>query len=201
VNRLRIYTAWNNRNASTLTHTQHWLTCLYVRTHSQPVAASAFSGLRAIIVTIIANATISFGKFVSVHSLMDSATFMDGIVMEQITPGPVVITATFTGYWLYGLLGGLVVTVSVFLPSFLMVVGIVPYYDRLRKSVYFNRAIAGILPSFIGLLLSVNIRFALSVPWNLYHAFLASAALVALLLKVEIFWVVLIGIVISILIL
>ena len=112
-------------------------------------------------------------EFVSVRSLMDSTTFMDGIVMGQITPGPIVITATFIGYWLYGLPGGLVATVTVFLPSFLLVVGIVHDYDRLRKLVYFNRAIAGILPSFVGLLLSVNIRFALNVPWNLYHAFFA----------------------------
>ena len=55
---------------------------------------------------------------------MDSRTFLDGIALGQATPGPIVITATFVGYMQYGLAGGLVATLGIFLPSFLLVVGI-----------------------------------------------------------------------------
>ena len=82
-----------------------------------------------------------------------------------------------------------------------MVVGVVPYYDRLRASVYFSRGISGILSSFVGLLLSVTIQFALDVPWDVPRIVLASVALVALLLRADVLWVVLAGIAVSIMIL
>ncbi len=76
---------------------------------------------------------------------------------------------------------------SVFLPSFLIVIGITPYFDRLRGSLYFNKAIGGILCSFVGLLLSVTIRFALNIPWDFPRILLGSAVFMALLLKADIF--------------
>jgi chromate transporter len=82
-----------------------------------------------------------------------------------------------------------------------MVVGVAPYFDRLRASDYFSRCMAGILASFVGLLLSVTIQFALSVSWDCPKILLAAAALTALLLKVDVLWVVLAGVVVSLLIL
>ena len=145
-----------------------------------------------------ASVPLMLHQVVDVYAWMDASAFMNGIALGQATPGPIVITATFVGYWLYGLGGAVVATLCVFLPSFLMVIGVVPYYDRLRESAHFNRAIAGVLASFVGLLASVTIRFALNVPWDLARVLLASAALGSLLLQVDILWVVLVGIVVSI---
>jgi len=145
-----------------------------------------------------ASIPLMFHEIVEVRSWMDASTFLNGIALGQVTPGPIVITATFVGYLLNGLLGGLIATVAVFLPSFLMVVAIVPYFDKLRASARFNKAIGGILCSFVGLLLSVTIRFGLNVPWDLPRAFLTSATFIALSLNVDILWVVLIGSVISV---
>jgi len=142
-----------------------------------------------------------FHEVVDVRSWLDSHTLLNGIALGQITPGPIVITATFVGYVLYGPLGALIGTVSVFLPSFLIVIGITPYFDSLRSSLYFNKAIGGILCSFVGLLVSVTIRFALNIPWDFPRILLGSAVFAALLLKVDIFWVVLIGTVISVIVL
>lgn len=145
-----------------------------------------------------ASVPLMFHEIVEVRSWLDGPTFLNGIVLGQVTPGPIVITATFVGYLLYGLVGGIIATISVFLPSFLILIGIVPYFDRFRSSPYFNRAMIGILCSFVGLLLTVTILFALNVPWDLIRLLLGSAALIALLLKIDILWVVLIGTVISI---
>jgi chromate transporter len=139
-------------------------------------------------------------EVVTVRSWLDAATFMDGIAMGQITPGPIVITSTFIGYMIEGLPGAVVATVFIFLPSFLLVVAIEPYFHRLSLSPYFQRIIRGILCSFIGLLLSVVVRFSLELTWDIPKALLAVAALVALLLKVDILWVILAGVVISVLI-
>jgi len=108
-----------------------------------------------------------------------------------------VITATFIGYLLYGARGAMVATISIFLPSFLMVVGIAPYFEKLRSSPYFNKTVRGILCSFVGLLLSVTIRFALNVHWDLTHIIIGILAFALLLFKVDILWVVLAGTVIS----
>jgi chromate transporter len=138
-----------------------------------------------------------FHEVVDVRSWMDGSTFLSGIALGQITPGPIVVTATFVGYVMYGVMGAIVATISVFLPSILLLIGIVPYFDRLRASPYFNRAVEGILFSFVGLLLIVAIRFALYIPWDAYRIVLVFAAFVALLLRVNIVWVVLVGTVVS----
>ena len=144
-----------------------------------------------------ASVPLMFHEIVGVRNWMDSQTFMNGIVLGQVTPGPIVITATFIGYMLSGLFGGIIATLGIFLPSFMLVVAVSPYFDHLRTSPYFNKIIGGVLCSFVGLLLTVTIRFALNVHWDLFHTLLASGALVALLLKVDILWVVVIGAIIS----
>jgi chromate transporter len=140
---------------------------------------------------------LMFHEIVEVRSWMDGPTFLNGIVLGQFTPGPIVITATFVGYLVYGLPGALIATVAIFLPSFLMLISVAPWFDRVRSSPWFTRAIGGILCSFVGLLLTVTIRFALNVHWDWSHLVLAAAALTALVFKLDILWVVLGGTVIS----
>jgi chromate transporter len=48
--------------------------------------------------------------------------FVDSVAMGLITPGPVVIMATFGGYLIYGIVGAVVATAAVFLPVYLFVV-------------------------------------------------------------------------------
>jgi chromate transporter len=132
---------------------------------------------------------------------MDSKTFMDGIALGQVTPGPIVITATFVGYMVYGLSGAVVATIAIFAPSFFMLVIVAPFFDRLKNSVYFLRAIDGVFASFVGLLLFVCFKFATTVPWDVARILLGLAALAALIRKVEILYIVLAGAAISVFIL
>jgi len=145
-----------------------------------------------------ASVPLMFHEVVEVRQWLDGPTFLNGIVLGQVTPGPIVITATFVGYLLYGLWGGLLATISIFLPSFMVLVGLAPHFDRLRVSPAFNKIIGGVLCSFVGLLLTVTLRFAGDVQWNLPLGLLAGAALMALLLKVDILWVVVAGTVTSV---
>jgi len=144
---------------------------------------------------------LMFNEVVHVRAWMDSLTFLDGIALGQVTPGPIVITATFIGYLQYGLPGGVIATVFIFLPSFLIIAGTVPYYDRLRSSPWFNRALRGILYSFVGLLLSVTIRFGLNVPWDVIRIILAGGAFAALFFNVKLIYPVIAGIAVSLLLL
>jgi len=149
----------------------------------------------------LASIPLMFHEVVEVRFWMDGLTFLNGIALGQVTPGPIVITATFIGYLLYGLFGGLIASIFVFLPSFMMVVGIIPYFDRLRNLPYFKSVTTGILCSFAGLLLIVTMRFALDIPWDLHRILLGCAAFVALVLKIDILWVILSGAAISTIIL
>jgi chromate transporter len=83
------------------------------------------------------------------------------------------------------------------MPSFVLLVLIVPRFDRLRQNPHFQRAMRGILASFVGLLLSVTVRFGLAVPWSPASAVIACGSLTALMLKVEVPWVVLLGAIVS----
>ncbi len=136
-------------------------------------------------------------EVVTVKGWIGSKTFMDGIALGQITPGPIVITSTFVGYMAYGLSGAVVATAAIFTPSFLLVVAVTPIFDRLKRSAYFSGAMKGVLASFVGLLFFVTVRFAMAVPWDVAKTVLALAAFAALLKKIDILYVVLISIIIS----
>lgn len=140
-----------------------------------------------------ASVPLLFNEAVKMHHWLDGSTLMDGIVLGQATPGPIVITATFVGYLTHGILGSIVATLGIFMPSFLIVIAITPHFNRLRNSPFAANLIAGALCSFPGLLLIVTLHFAQSVRWDIARLLLAIAAFVALRLGVNIFWVVLAG--------
>jgi chromate transporter len=137
-------------------------------------------------------------EIVEVREWMDEKTFMNGIALGQVTPGPIVITATFVGYLLYGFWGSLVATISIFTPSFLMLVIVNLIFDRLKASPLFLKATKGILASFVGLLLYVLLKFGLAVPWDIFRVLLGVAALIALIKRIDLLYIIAIGAIISI---
>ncbi|MBI5556104.1 MAG: chromate efflux transporter [Deltaproteobacteria bacterium] len=136
---------------------------------------------------------LMFNEVVGVKHWLDSRTFMDGIALGQVTPGPIVITAAFVGSIMSGLPGAVVGTVSIFTPSLIMLTAVIPYFDRIQGNAVFQRAMHGVLVSFVGLLLSVTIRFILAVQWDVYQLLIAALAFLALRMKVDILWVVCVG--------
>ncbi len=145
-----------------------------------------------------ASVPIMLHEVVNVKHWMSMRVFMDGIAMGQVTPGPIVITATFIGYQVNGMLGALLATLAVFFPSFVILTLVVPYFDRMKVNPWFQCAMRGILASFIGLLLSVTVKFAFAVPWTPFSVLLTCAAFTALMLKVDVPWVVIPGAVLSV---
>ena len=66
-------------------------------------------------------------------ALMNRSEFLDGIALGQVTPGPILITATFVGYRAAGLAGAAVATAAIFLPSFVWILACAPHLPRLRS--------------------------------------------------------------------
>ncbi len=138
-------------------------------------------------------------EFVGVHGWMSEHVFMDGIALGQLTPGPIVITSAFVGYYLKGLTGSFFAAMYMFAPSFLIAVGSAPFVDRLLQSRIAVRALHGSLISLVGLLASVTVRFAGAVSWGWLEVLLGLAAFIALRKHVDILWVVLGGCILSLL--
>jgi len=147
-----------------------------------------------------ASVPLMLREVVELHRWMGPKTFMDGIALGQVTPGPIVITATFVGYSVQGLLGALVSTASIFLPSFILVIAVAPVFLRLNSLPLFRKGIDGILCSFVGLLASTAVRLGMSLAWDLPRAAIAAAAFIALMLRVNLLWIVFGVVILSLLI-
>lgn len=137
-------------------------------------------------------------EVVDLKGWLDYRTFMDGIALGQVTPGPIVITATFVGYLTYGLAGAVLATIAIFTPSFLILLIISPFFDKLKTSNYFLKIMKGILASFVGLLFFVMVKFSINIQWDLTKIVLGMAALIALFKKVEVLYIVILGAIISV---
>jgi chromate transporter len=140
-----------------------------------------------------ASVPLMLHEIVNVRHWLENKVFMDGIALGQVTPGPIVITATFVGFQVAGFPGALVGTLCIFAPSFLMVLITVPYLDRLQKSHIFRHALRGVLASFVGLLTAVAISFGSAIAWSVPVALIAVAAFIALRFGIDLVWVVLAG--------
>ena len=84
--------------------------------------------------------------------------FLAGYGAAQAVPGPLFTFAAYLGAvmrpWPTGWLGALVALVAIFLPSFLLVVGALPFWDALRARPAFQAALLGINAAVVGLLLA-----------------------------------------------
>ena len=99
---------------------------------------------------------------VDVHRWMDHQTFADGMAFGQITPGPVLITATFIGYKVAGVLGAVATTIAAFLPSFVMTVFAGASLNRFRTNFLVQSFLAGVAPAVVGMLAAAGVSLAKS---------------------------------------
>jgi len=84
--------------------------------------------------------------------------FIAGYGAAQAVPGPLFTFSAYLGTMLYGgpnaWMGGVFTLAAIFLPSFLLVIGAVPFWDRLRGLGSFRGATRGINAAVVGLLLA-----------------------------------------------
>lgn len=88
--------------------------------------------------------------------------FIDAVTLGQITPGPVVISATFIGYKVYGFLGAIVATISVILPSFVMICLATQAIRRFRENEILANFFRGARIAVIGLIFEAGLSIGKS---------------------------------------
>jgi len=103
--------------------------------------------------------------------------FLDAVAMGLITPGPVVITATFIGYLVGGFAGATVATVAIFLPIYFGVVIPGPWFVRHRDNDQIKAFVRGATAAASGAIAGVTIIVAQQAVVDGATACIALAAL------------------------
>ncbi len=89
---------------------------------------------------------------------VNNETFLAGYGAAQAMPGPLFTFAAFLGASMNiapnGWVGGVVCLFAIFAPSFLLIIGAMPFWERLRRSVRVQAALSGINAMVVGLLLA-----------------------------------------------
>lgn len=88
------------------------------------------------------------------HGWLTHREFVEAFALGQVTPGPVLITATFIGYRVAGTLGALVATVSIFLPSLVLTIVAGSSLRRFRANRQVQAFLRGVTPAVVGLLVA-----------------------------------------------
>lgn len=138
---------------------------------------------------------------VAVHHWLTNRQFVDGLALGQITPGPVLITATFIGYRVLGILGAVIATLAVFAPGGLAMYFVVHQHEQLKQLRWLQAMVRGIIAGFIGVLLAVMVSLSIQsiTGWKTALFALASAA-VLIFAKKDPLWVIIGGAILSVLV-
>ena len=87
------------------------------------------------------------------YAWLDQRQFLVAVAIGMISPGPVVITATFVGYLVAGFWGSVVSTIGIFLPSFILVLIAAPILARHRANTNVQGFVKGAFGAAIGTIL------------------------------------------------
>ena len=91
-----------------------------------------------------------YGGVVRDFHWLNERQFLDAVAVAMITPGPVVITAGFVGYLVAGVVGGVLATVAVFAPPFVIVIAGAPFYHRFAKNPHVKAFVQGVTAAAVG---------------------------------------------------
>jgi len=131
-------------------------------------AASSSSTLGKLLLFFLKAGSLTFGSglvivpfleqgLVHQFGWLDQRQFLVAVAIGMISPGPVVITATFVGYLVAGFWGSLVSTIGIFLPSFLFVLIVAPLLARHRSNPNVQGFVKGAYAAAIGTILGACI--------------------------------------------
>jgi chromate transporter len=100
------------------------------------------------------------------YAWLSGDEFADAVALGQMTPGPLLVTATFVGWkvgtqgggvW-FGLLYATVATVCIFLPSFFMTIAASHQLGRLKTNVRVQRFLKGVEAGIVGLVAAAAVQ-------------------------------------------
>jgi chromate transporter len=156
-----------------------------------PCAAAASGTVAKLLLFFLKAGALTFGSglvivpflqqgVVQEHNWLNERDFLVAVAVGMISPGPVVITATFVGYLVSGFWGAAAATVGIFLPSFVLVLLVAPILARHRSEPNVQGFIKGAYAAAIGTILGACVLLGRIAIGDWFTALLAIAALFVL---------------------
>jgi chromate transporter len=124
-----------------------WLQILWV---SLKTGALSFGGAYASLVFIQNDA-------VDRYHWLSGGQLLDGVALSVATPGPFMLFVTFVGYLAGGLMGAILATVFVFLPSFIFVLFGAKYMEQVRQNRWIQAFLSGASAAVVGVIMVVSL--------------------------------------------
>jgi chromate transporter len=107
--------------------------------------------------------------------------FIDGLALGQLTPGPILMLAAYVGYKVAGVTGAAVAAGAAFLPSFILMLAILPVLDRVRRLTWTRAVLRGMGPAVVGILAMSLFRLAPHALPDLFAVAILIVSLVGLI--------------------
>jgi len=150
------------------------------------IGATAF-GNAATILPVMENVVV--GQ----HGWLAPDEFNLAIALGNLTPGPVLNSATFVGYRVAGVVGGLLATIAVFAPSFAMTLLMAELYEKVRRYSVMRAAIQGVMAAFVGLLAAITFIMAKPIIGDTSAMIAAGVTVLALVVRVPVILIFAVG--------
>jgi chromate transporter len=94
---------------------------------------------------------------VAQHQWLTDGQLLDGVALSVATPGPFMLFTTFAGYLAGGVVGAILATFFVFLPSFIFVLGGAHYVEKVRDNKIIQAFLAGVSAAVVGVIAVVSL--------------------------------------------
>jgi chromate transporter len=107
--------------------------------------------------------------------------FLDGLALGQLTPGPILMLAAYVGYKVAGVGGAAAAAGAAFLPSFILMLAILPVLERARRLTWTRAMMRGMGPAVVGVLAVSLFRLAPHALPDLFAVAILAASLVAVI--------------------
>ncbi len=117
--------------------------------------------------------------------------FVDAIAMGQVTPGPIMISATFIGFKVAGLAGAAAATIGMFAPTALLMMLCTQMLDRIKSSMIVTAALRGVRAAVVGVVFTAAVLVGKSAaPVWISGALFVLTLVVLVRYRIEAVWVV-----------
>ncbi len=117
--------------------------------------------------------------------------FIDGIALGQVTPGPILLSATFIGYKVGGIIGATFATIGIFTPPAMLMLMCSHFLEKIKSSDEIRSTLKGIRCGVIGMIAAAGYIVIMSAEPNLASIMIFTLALVAIFkFKLEVAWII-----------
>lgn len=93
------------------------------------------------------------GAFVGEH-MMRADDFITGYALAQAVPGPLFTFAAYIGAVMSGWKGAIIATLAIFLPAFLLLVGVLPFWEHVQHNAHMRKILKGVSAGVVGILVA-----------------------------------------------